>query len=541
MSPIPGRLNDLIFRDYAISYRALGLFRLVFAFSALMVLTIPQFGWLEAAEDFMYDPPPGLASLFGGFPPTEVLKVVDTLLVLCVLGIGIGWKTPIWSIAFTCLNWLGWSWVYSLGKIDHNGLLWVLPLILSFHWGRALSLDARKRIHENEGSVGWPVFICALIVGFAYFSASIPKIEGGWLNTGASMFEGYFKVSNFGGPHADLFSILMAIESDVVWESMDWLAVIFEFGFLFALLYPPLFRTFCLVALGFHLFVILTLKIGFDANGPMLLFFIWAPLIKAKPNQSLPLWTVILLVISAILCLITPKVDLEFLLDQTINPGYQLVVISGSLLLGIAGYAGLLKSKIPVNTHVEVSRRPRAVVIGICTLVVLLFSQFVFRAFLAEPYPAILMPSFKKVKLHTDKIHKTKVFLLVKCANGDEYNVTKDQLLRGLKNSKMRFVFKRVYLGKLTRAERKSVERHIGQLFGAPAGEWVTRLRNRRMSVEQHQQMLEWTIQRCALITSCDDIVRMETVRASSTYLFSTGEKINDDTVQSHLIYEVEN
>jgi hypothetical protein len=62
----------------------------------------------------------------------------------------------------------------------------------------------------------------------------------------------------------DLLSdLFLDISNRVFWESLDWLTLIFEIGFVFAILKVPVLRFWCALAIVFHFMVMMMLNISF--------------------------------------------------------------------------------------------------------------------------------------------------------------------------------------------------------------------------------------------------------------------------------------
>ena len=527
-------LTEPIFTGFQTSYYALGLFRVFFAFTLLCILKIPGFEWLSRAQDFMYNPPPGLASLFGQFPPDSILWMLDMGILCCILGIGIGWKTPWWSVLLTALYWLGKSWEYSLGKIDHGGLLFVIPLLLAWHWGRAFSLDARKQPTFLKLSTSWPIALCACIVGFAYFSAAVPKLYGGWLDTDFSMFRNFMNVQYYNLGRQDLLApMVINIQSGIFWELMDWLAVAFEFGFLIAVLKPKLFRLFCVIALIFHLSVLLILNISFINNGPLLMLFLLAPLISVEKSQNIPVWIVVLIAAGVVANVIGLDTSLaNFSRSLGVTRIYALVMITLFVALGVISLVVKSGDLSPDRTSLSPVKSPARIMGGMALLMGVLFAQFGVTATIAEPYPGILMPSFASTSFRSGEIVTSRTALRLYCPDESYQDISANTLFAGLpRNTKARN-FNRLYFDKDVRPPRNSVDRKITAHCGHDVSAWIQRLRNRPLSPEDRVEFEQWTRQRIAVLTHCPDVERVEAIRERTIRNRENGQIVNQEIVQ---------
>jgi len=267
------------------SYNALGAFRILYALTFVFLLGIPQFEYLSKLPDFLYNPPPGLARLFSGFPGPGVIHVIDVLIVISILAVLVGWQTRVASYVFGGLVILCKTWAYSLGKIDHDFLVWLVPLCLGWHWGRGVSVDALVRKNEQHSTVSWPITFYALFLAFGFFSAAVPKILGGWLDPSFSMFREFVNVKLHRQATPDwMGELLSGIHTPFIWEIFDWLTIAFEAGFLLALLNVRAFRIFTAVAVTFHLCVYMTLGIAFTAYFSIYPLF-WIPLLLPKEKN----------------------------------------------------------------------------------------------------------------------------------------------------------------------------------------------------------------------------------------------------------------
>lgn len=293
-----GLLDKVLFDSYWTSYKGLATFRIVFGSTFLLIIGVPQFGRFASFPDVYFHPPPGVPRLFDSFLSASAFAVFDILLLASLLLLLIGYKTRIASITFSLLLMLGIGFGASTGKVSHNGVLtWFVPLLLCGAWGKAYSVDSARKSESADGT-SWPVAYLALILGFSYFTAGIQKVAGGWLRVDTSHFHGLLMDSFVSGRESKTLSIIMDMP---LWlaEGMDWMVIIFEIGFLFAVLSPKLFRVFTLIAIVFHLSVMYTMNITFDRYWIFYLVF-WADYFKIRAWKWKPIYTYILT--GAIIC-----------------------------------------------------------------------------------------------------------------------------------------------------------------------------------------------------------------------------------------------
>ena len=290
VAPLLQRLDYWIANEYRLPTGALGLFRIFYAGYVLFVVGAPQFRWIAGRPELLFDPPTySLANLIGFIPSFYFFLTID-LLVVGLFGLLLfGLQTRITSVLLSFAMVVGFSFYYSFGKINHDTMVLVVtPLVMAFSgWGSYYSVDKTSG-SANSSESYWPVTTLAIILGFAMFSAGFPKliehgsIRDGWLSVDTQAVKGFAIMHH----HSDLASnflapILLKYGGKFFWEAADYVAVIFEIGFLFAVARRRLFQFFIVVAVFFHLMNGLLLSISFTYNIALYLLFVnWAPLIE---------------------------------------------------------------------------------------------------------------------------------------------------------------------------------------------------------------------------------------------------------------------
>ena len=274
-------LDRLLFKTYWTSNESLGIYRIIYALLILLVYHVPQFRRLGDLPGVYFKPQPGVARLFSGFPSYEVLFVMDIVILISLICILIGYKTRWASITYGLLVMIGIALVSSTGKTSHNGVLnWMIPVFLSGAWGCAYSVDSLKSSCHKKGS-SWPIAFLALILGFGYFTAGIQKLYGGWLGIKTAHFHGllmrHIYVKDEGGPLLEFATTMPQFAAEI----MDWTVVLFEIGFLVAIFWPVIFRGLTIIALAFHLSVLLIMGINFSVAWIFYLLF-WAHCFKIR-------------------------------------------------------------------------------------------------------------------------------------------------------------------------------------------------------------------------------------------------------------------
>ncbi len=276
-NPLPhsNRVDQWIFQGYAIDARALGLYRVLYA-SFLLIWGLPNFEWIAGTLPSFFNPPThSFPNLLTGVPPYWFLQGLSLLVVVLCILLLFGWRTRWVSIALFVAIVVGKSFSYSFGQIGKDLILWLVPLVMSFsNWGAHYSMDARNST-QSKTTHSWPVTFMALLLGFGMFSAGLPKLLGGWLNvathaTRSNMFMQHYVV----GDMKLLSSAMVSITNPILWELMDWGAVIFELLFLVAIINRQWFRSLLLFALVFHTLAFLMFDISYYTHYIIYLLFI---------------------------------------------------------------------------------------------------------------------------------------------------------------------------------------------------------------------------------------------------------------------------
>jgi len=181
MSPGRGAMTRWMFEEYRIGERSLAVSRVLTALY-LLVMAYPRYVGLAAFPSSFYAPALGLGAFFRDLPPAWVLWLLLGASVSPTLALLVGWHTRASGLTLTALTVVGNSFEYAFGKIDHDILVLMVLLTMSFSgWGRRYSVDAR-RAASLPPVTGWPLAMLALLVGFGMFSAGLPKVLTGWLD-----------------------------------------------------------------------------------------------------------------------------------------------------------------------------------------------------------------------------------------------------------------------------------------------------------------------------------------------------------------------
>jgi len=257
-------IDRWIFHAYDGCNESLATYRLFYAI-ALLVLFLPRWSGVADSPDSFFSPPPSIAWFFSGFPPQRFFDSLAYVSTASAVFLAAGKSTRIASFVLGGTLLLGNTFLYSLGKINHDILVFLVPLVMApSAWG----LLGKPEHRGPDGlNVSWPLAALALIVGLAMLTAAIPKIATGWLDPSAQAVRGHLiaavYIAELQGPLAE---VLLSVDHRLFWEAADVLTVLLEGGFIFAALHPPTMRFFLAVACVFHLAVLMMFDIKFSAN-----------------------------------------------------------------------------------------------------------------------------------------------------------------------------------------------------------------------------------------------------------------------------------
>ncbi len=270
------KIDHLIFEEFRFQADHLGLFRMCYALLSIFVIGIPDFRILHTLPDYIYDPPLlSIASFSSGFPEYTFLMALSIALFILHFTVLFGYKTKISSIFLTLLLVIGYSFYFSIGKINHGSMITIwIPLLMGLAgWGQAYSIDSYQTAQDSKSKVrGWPVFLLLSLLAFGMFAAGLPKLLGGWLDTSTHAVRGHFLKNYYVLGRQDFWApFFKDFNIAVIWESFDYFAVIFELGFLLALFRKRFLNTYIILAMIFHIANALILNIAFIDNFPVYL------------------------------------------------------------------------------------------------------------------------------------------------------------------------------------------------------------------------------------------------------------------------------
>ncbi|MCP2047873.1 UNVERIFIED_ORG: putative membrane protein YphA (DoxX/SURF4 family) [Paenarthrobacter nicotinovorans] len=251
---------DKVAETYRADPQLLSILRILFALHVLMFPV--DYTWIARVPGAFFHPMPGPFMLITETPPLEFLVGLEILRATLALVLLLGFKTRAVSVVLTIVLVVGAGLTYSFGKVDHFILYETLPVAMGFAgWGSRYSIDSRRQLVQTQG---FPMFLWAITVGFALWTAALPKVLTGWLDPSRHATRGYVARDQADpvkiGPLTDFVG---SLDSTFLWKTLDYATVLAEGWVVLAVLVPPLFRCGILVIVGFHAGVFLALGIDF--------------------------------------------------------------------------------------------------------------------------------------------------------------------------------------------------------------------------------------------------------------------------------------
>ncbi|MEX2601550.1 MAG: HTTM domain-containing protein [Balneolaceae bacterium] len=267
------KLDNWIFGSFQVSSGGLGLYRIFVSLTILFFL-VPSpgiYGYLAGLPADFYSPAPGPMMLFDRFPPESILMFLHYLLLISLTSMLIGFQTRWSSLISGLLMFTLKGFIFSIGKINHDLLLSVVPILFAFsHWGGSFSVDSlrKRRTPLTSGTdYGWPLVLLGLFIGFMMFTAGFPKILGGWLDPGSQAAQGHFLNQVYQKGRTDLLAVTaLHWNHGLFWEALDYATILFETGFLVAIFRPRTTRLFISIAVLFHFSTMMIMNISFLFN-----------------------------------------------------------------------------------------------------------------------------------------------------------------------------------------------------------------------------------------------------------------------------------
>ncbi len=260
------RLRVLQDETFCLSNQTLAAYRIVYFFVALVISTPSSLTWARDYPNWLRDPPPGLPALIG-VPSAPVLVVIQwCAIAFAAMGL-VGYRMRIAAIGYPILMFIHHSIEFGFGKIDHDVLWLVVPLVLaSSGWDDTYALDATRgrgaSRHDWALRNGRAVSLLYTFVAVGFFTAGFAKLAH-WTDPTFSMAADmvrYYRVVQTDEPV--LAEAALQLPS-ILWEALDYGTIVVELAPLILLFAPRLVQRVVLPLILFHLGVLLTMGIDF--------------------------------------------------------------------------------------------------------------------------------------------------------------------------------------------------------------------------------------------------------------------------------------
>jgi hypothetical protein len=322
--------------------RSLGLFRIFWGWFILL-FDAPYSAFVSQVPQAFYNPPVlSLANFFPGFPPYWLMLGGDLVKIWLVVLITVGIKTRWCTITFCLLTFLSNSFVYSLGKIDHDVVLWTVTLCLALtDWGVHYALIPDRRADPKVSTRA--LATAGVVIAFGFFTAGFEKALH-WVNLDFSsggflswFYPGYYVLDR----KALLAPLVFRVPAQS-FKILDYTAVAFELSpFLFLFAGRTAWRVWLLVATCFHLANALLLNIPFYIHALVYLPFITFPRGFKRVNLEAPApnavfhWSLPVTVCAVIL-------GVGLTAQRLTGGGSQFLFIEGASVVNISLYVSLV-------------------------------------------------------------------------------------------------------------------------------------------------------------------------------------------------------
>jgi hypothetical protein len=264
-----GIFDRWLFDSYKLNANHWGLFRITYALYMLVFVGLPELTYLAGLPDAFFNPPRiSISQLASGYPGYAFLKILGLLIVAHFLCILFGYRTRTASIAGATLAVFAKSFVYSTGQINHDFMVWMVPIAGAFaNWGAAYSLDSQSTEKRNSEVHNWPIMFLVIAFTFALALSGYKKYLSGWASlefaaVNQSFIRNYIVVQReyLMAPH------MITFDNFIFWKTLDYLTLVFEIGIVVGIVFPKVFRWFLLATVVFHAANLLLLNIDFSFN-----------------------------------------------------------------------------------------------------------------------------------------------------------------------------------------------------------------------------------------------------------------------------------
>ncbi|WP_104117866.1 hypothetical protein [Arthrobacter sp. B1805] len=271
----PSMMVERLAHAYQPNSSALSITRILFAMHLLLFPT--DYSWVAQVPARFFNPPPGPFALLENPPAAGLVATLEVVRAVLSVALLIGVGTLPVSVALSAVLIVGAGLTHSFGKVDHFILYELFPVFMGFAgWGARFSFDAHAKSAGRTS--GYAILLWAITVGYALFSAAVPKMLTGWLDPARQATRGYLSLDVADPVKQGILSDWMfSIKAPAFWKLVDYATVFAEGWLLFVVVAPLFFRVGVLILLGFHAGVMLTLGIDFASYLFVYSVFFFAP------------------------------------------------------------------------------------------------------------------------------------------------------------------------------------------------------------------------------------------------------------------------
>jgi hypothetical protein len=244
---------------------------------------LPEWLWFGDAPQAFFNPHLFTATiLWDGFWSKNLYFILDLSNIILFALITLGIRTRLSFFLLFIINYIGYSFEFSFGKIDHEiHLFLIVLLILAFtNCGTKTALIKDKVLKPHFQK--WALSLLCIYIAFGFFTAGLPKFirwvdfninEIGFLDW---FYKGYFTYDRFILLADSVFSTPY-----IVFEIADHLAPTIELvSFVFLLWSRKVWRIYLIILCFFHMGNTLLLNIEFALNITCYGIFLIAPFLS---------------------------------------------------------------------------------------------------------------------------------------------------------------------------------------------------------------------------------------------------------------------
>ena len=254
--------SNWILFEYKSIYESLPTYRIIYVF-LIFAVVLPKYVWIGKYPDTFFLPRVSFTMFFSNFPDVTFFYLLIFLLILSLLALLVGYKIFYSSLAVTLFLFIGNSWEYSFGKVNHDIVLILIPLLLAFcSWGER---EAKSGTQSQYNISVIPILV--LLLALAMLTAAWAKISTGWLDPNVAALPGHLVRNYFvAGRETITASLLLSQGSFQLFKALDYGTIIIESAFILSIFSLKYFRLVCAFACLFHFGVQLSLGISFMPN-----------------------------------------------------------------------------------------------------------------------------------------------------------------------------------------------------------------------------------------------------------------------------------